>query len=77
MGPSIINYPNAIICTFLHHMCCCNKVHFVINNQYSYMHVGPKIDPLKEKQSKSLRLLVLGIFEHVTIVLGMGESKTS
>jgi hypothetical protein len=41
------------------------------------MHVGPKIDPLKEKQSKSLRLLVLGIFEHVTIVLGMGESKTS
>jgi hypothetical protein len=40
------------------------------------MHVGPIIDPLKEKLSKSLRLLVLGIFEHATIVLGMGESTS-
>lgn len=40
---------NAIIGTFLHHMCCCNEVHFVINNQYSYMHVGPNINPLKGK----------------------------
>ncbi len=67
---------NVIIGTFLHHMCCCNEVHFVISNQYSYMHVGPNIDPLKEKQSKSLRSLVLGIFEHATIVLGMGESTS-
>jgi hypothetical protein len=68
---------NAIIGTFLHHMCCCNKVHFVISNQYSYMHVGPNIDPLKEKQSKSLKLLVLEVFEHATIVLGMRESTRS
>jgi hypothetical protein len=67
---------NAIIGTFLHHMCCCNEVHFVINNQYSYMHVGPKIDPLKENWLKSLKLLVLGIFEHVTIsAMGVDEGN--